>query len=48
MNMKKPEARHRSENTTSSTDCLRLEYEEYLRKQRGPQREDDLSLLAIG
>jgi integrase/recombinase XerD len=33
--MKNPEARHRSEDTTSSTDCLRLEYEEYLRNQRG-------------
>jgi hypothetical protein len=35
MTMKNPEARHRSEDRTSSTDCLRLEYEEYLRNQRG-------------
>jgi site-specific recombinase XerD len=33
--MKNPEARHRGEDSTSSTDCLRLEYEEYLRNQRG-------------
>ena len=27
--------RHRSEDTTSSTDCVKLDYEEYLRNQRG-------------
>jgi hypothetical protein len=34
--MKKPEVRHRSEDATSSTDCLKLEYEEYLRNHRVP------------
>jgi hypothetical protein len=35
MTMKKPEAHHKSAETRSSTDCLKLECEEYLRNQRG-------------